>query len=189
METQTKIISGVTEEEIWKQIEVDLSNDADLLEYHATIMQDDHSISLDIDIDLGGGFESGISTTNFSTVLKYNGSFRFAVHRDDFIDDIGKFFGMQDVEVGYPDLDKHLIIKTNDENKVKSLFEDNRMRVTLTELNDFDFGIHTHQIASDDSKHCFLELNIEDGIMNTGVLRELYNAFYQVLVKVEGFNG
>jgi hypothetical protein len=186
METQ-KIFSGKTEAEVWKQVEADLNKEKDVYDYNAVIEQDDKKISLIIDIDLGGGFEGGYANTGFSAGIPDAKGFRFAVHRDGFIDDIGKFLGMQDVEVGYTELDKHLIIKTNDEAKVKTLFTDGKVRAVFEKLDDFDFGIHMHSVEHGDHKQAFLELNIEDGITEPAELKKLYSAFYSVLETIDGF--
>lgn len=176
-----KTYTGTTEEQIWSQIATDI--DEDILEYHAVIKQGYVNIYLDIDIDLGGGFEGGYATTNYRAPLNIT-SFEFAIHEEHFTDEIGKFFHMQDVEIGYPDLDDHLIIKTNNVEKVKTLFTDEQTRQTFTTLENFDFGIRLHNIEDSDEKQAFLELNIEDGITDIATLRNLYHAFYTVLLAI-----
>jgi hypothetical protein len=176
-----KTYTGTTEDEIWQQITPDI--DEDTFEYHALIQHADHEIILYIDIDAGGGFEGGYATTGFSTPIS-NSSFKFAIHEEHFTDEIGKFFGMQDIEIGYPELDHHLIIKTNDEDKIKTLFADPLVREIFTTLENFDFGIHHHSIDDSDEKQAFLELNIEDGITDIDSLRKLYHAFYTVLLAI-----
>lgn len=171
-----------TEEEVWQQLAADINEDT--FEYHALILQDKKKVTLDIDIDLGGGFEGGYATTSFSAPLT-NDNFRFAAHEEHFTDEIGKFFGMQDVKIGFPELDDHLIIKTNDEAKVKTLFSDPVVIPVFTTLTDFDFGIRLHSVEDSDKKRAFLELNIEEGINEVDSLRELYHAFCAVLDKLE----
>lgn len=186
METQ-KVFSGKTEDDVWKQVEADLSKNEDIYDYNAVIEQGNQKVNLVIEIDLGGGFEGGYANTGFSAEIPDASGFRFAVHRDGFIDDIGKFLGMQDVEVGYAELDKHLIIKTNDETKVKALFTDSKVRAVFEKLDDFDFGTRMHPIENSDHRQAFLELNIENGITEPAELRKLYSAFYSVLDTIAGF--
>lgn len=176
-----KVFTGATEDEIWQQISTDLTEDT--LEYHALIEQGNQKIILNIDIDLGGGFEGGYATTGFSSPLT-NPGFRFAIHEEHFTDEIGKFFGMQDVKIGYPDFDHHLIVKTNDEEKVKTIFTNEVVRQVFTDLSDFDFGIRLHDVEDSDNKQAYLELNVDDGINNLDQLRGLYHAFYEVLIKI-----
>lgn len=186
MEDQ-KVFAGQTEAEVWQNVEADLNKNEDVYDYNVIIEQDDKKVSLIIDIDLGGGFEGGYASTSFNAEVADAKGFRFGVHRDGFIDDIGKFLGMQDVEVGYAELDKHLIIKTNHEEKVKALFADSNVRAVFEQLDDFDFGIRMHSVEHEDHKHAFLELNIEDGITDPAELRKLYSAFYSVLLTIDSF--
>jgi hypothetical protein len=176
-----KTYTGATEDQIWQQIATDINDD--VLEYHAIIKQGELDIYLDIDIDLGGGFEGGYVTTSYRAALS-NTDFQFAIHEEHFTDEIGKFFNMQDVKIGYPDLDHHLIVKTNDSEKVKTLFTDEETRKTFTKLENFDLGISLQSIEGSGNKEAFLELNIEDGITDIPTLRELYHAFYAVLVAI-----
>lgn len=54
--------------------------------------------------------------------------FRFNIYRKNIFSGIGKFFGMQDVEVGYPEFDNAFIIKGNDDSKLRSLFGNAKIR-------------------------------------------------------------
>ena len=87
------------EERIWAEIEEEISADIPY-EYQVVIPKDGYNVSLRIDIDLGGGFEGGFSTTTFTVPLVDPTDFSFAIHHEDFIDEIGKFVGMQDVVLG-----------------------------------------------------------------------------------------
>ena len=186
METQ-KVFTGKTEAEVWKQVSADLDSDQDIYDYSVVIDQDGKKISLIIEIDLGGGFEGGYENTGFTAEIADSKGFKFGVHRDGFIDDIGKFLGMQDVKVGHAEIDKHLVIKTNDEDKVKALFDHKNVREAFNNLEDFDFGIHMHTVEGSDHKKPFLELNIESGITEPDELRKLYSAFYTVLNTIDNF--
>ena len=54
--------------------------------------------------------------------------FRFTIYRKNLFSDLGKFLGMQDIEVGDPEFDEAFIIKGNDESKVASLFSNSKIR-------------------------------------------------------------
>jgi len=178
------LISGDTEEEIWKKISEDLEKD-EPLDYQIYIAYKGRQISLSIDIDLGGGFEGGYAVTSYSTLLHKHEDFRFAIHREDFIDEIGKFFGIQDVIIGYPEFDKKMIVKTNDEDKVKAVFSGQETRELLESLENFSFGIALHHVADSEFKEPFLELVIEDGITDVTVLKKIYDVFVNVLAMVD----
>ena len=57
--------------------------------------------------------------------------FRFKIYRKNIFSGIGKYFGMQDLEVGYPEFDNDFIIKGNDESKVRSLFMNDKIRALI----------------------------------------------------------
>lgn len=178
------IISGTTEDEVWQQINGWFLANPDPLEYTAIIEQEKRKIVLDIDIDLGGGFESGFETTTLTAELKTASDFRFAIHEQHFSDEIGKFFGMEDVEIGYDEFDKKLIVKTNDPIRVKEIFSDESIRKVFESLSDFTFAITDHN-TNNDRKAFLLELQIESAITNPATLREIYHAFYAVLFSVD----
>ncbi len=54
--------------------------------------------------------------------------FRFKIYRKGLFSDLGKFFGMEDIEVGFPQFDEEFIIQGNDEYKVKELFQNEEIR-------------------------------------------------------------
>ncbi|HSH92713.1 MAG TPA: hypothetical protein VK968_01045 [Roseimicrobium sp.] len=58
--------------------------------------------------------------------------FRFNIHRKSIFSDLGKWMGMQDVNVGYPGFDDEFIIKGNDEQKLRRLFANERIRELIT---------------------------------------------------------
>lgn len=57
--------------------------------------------------------------------------FRFTIYRRGVFSDIGKFFGMQDVEVGDPAFDRDFIIRGTDEARLRSLFSSPALRELL----------------------------------------------------------
>ncbi|HEX8377009.1 MAG TPA: hypothetical protein VF602_04275 [Pedobacter sp.] len=181
---EAKIISGNTDQ-IWKRIESDFNADPDVYEYSAVIEQQDRSVMLDIDIDLGGGFESGYALTRLVANLKTFDHFKFSIHPQDFIDTVGKFFGMEDVELGYAEFDKKIVVKTNDAERAKKVLSDSSMREVIQSLEDFSFHIGHHHSNNTQVESAFLELSINEGILETSRLRVIYDAFISILDKVE----
>ncbi|MBW4889536.1 hypothetical protein KXQ82_07410 [Mucilaginibacter sp. HMF5004] len=177
------VITGNADDKAWQQIGDDLTKDQNLFEYDIIIDKNHHKVSLDIEVDMGGGFESGYSTTIFSAQLNEL-DFKFAVHEEHFIDEIGKFFGIEDIVIGYTELDKHLIIKTNDADKMKYLFSNPKARAVFEKLENFHFGIVSKSIDNSSLKVPYLELFIEEGITDPVRLKELYEAFYSILIHI-----
>jgi len=171
----TKVILGNNEHEIWAQIEADIQSDPSVLQYQAEIQHLDKIILLDIDVDLGGGFEGGFELTTFTTPLSKHPGFRFALHHEDFLDEVGKFFGMQDLITGYEEFDKNVVVKTDDLERFKEIFSDPFIRLTLQNLSVFRFYIENDNSTQN------LVLEIEEAITEPGLLRSLYSMFYRVL--------
>ncbi len=101
------------------------------------------------------------------------------------LDEIGKFFGMEDIETGYPEFDKKVIVKTNDASRLKSLFSEKNTRMPFIDLSDFTFHITQHHIDETHKKADFLELSIEEAITDIPRLKLIYNAFSKVLDAIE----
>jgi len=175
---ENKQISGNTTDEIWRQVVADLSGQ-EIYEYSATLVQDGTEVELVIDIDPGGGFEGGYEYTSFIAPVALKYDFRFALHHQDLIDAAGKFFGMEDVIIGYQEFDEALIIKTSDRERTRAIFVDVDVRKTFQSLRSFTLHLtHSH-------KELFLEFVIEEGVTDPDVLRNLYEAFFKVLKRIE----
>ena len=56
------------------------------------------------------------------------GGFRFAIHRKGLFSGLGKMLGMQDIEVGDLEFDEAFIIKGQDEDTVRALFANAKLR-------------------------------------------------------------
>lgn len=180
-----KVITGTTSDAIWAQIEADFASNPDLFEYSVVIEQKGRSVGLDIDIDLGGGFEGGYAITRFVANLKSFDDFRFSLHPQDFIAGIGKLFGMEDTVLGYPEFDKEIIVKTNHPERLREILSDPAIRETLQSLPQFTFHISHHSSANTAVESASLELRIDDGITEPARLRSIYNVFFLVLEKVD----
>jgi hypothetical protein len=67
--------------------------------------------------------------------------FRFEVYRKGVFSDLGKLFGMQDVEVGHPEFDRDFIIKGTDEAKLRQLFANAKIRELIAGQKDINFSV------------------------------------------------
>lgn len=181
---EPKQISGSSTDEIWQQVSADLSS-KEIYEYNVVLVQDGRNVELVIDIDPGGGFEGGYEYTTFTATIAVEHDFRFALHHQGLIHAAGKFFGMEDVVIGYPEFDEALIIKTNDGERTRRIFADVNVREIFQSLRSFTLHLTHHHISGQKEKAPFLELIIEEGIVDPVKLRNLYDAFYKVLSGIE----
>lgn len=178
-----KLIIANTIDEVWPQITKDLKENE--FTYSVIISVGGKKIFLDIDVDPGGGFEGGYQTTTLRSKLEHAGEFRFALHHQGLLDEIGKFFGMEDIETGYPEFDKKVIVKTNDTSRLQSLFSEKNTRLAFENLTGFTFHITQHHLDETNKKDNFLEFNIEEAITDVSRLKLIYNAFSSVLDSIE----
>lgn len=184
MEEEEKVISASTEDELWQEVISDFKTDPDPLEYHAVLEQKERRVILDIYNNHAVGFEA-VAYTSFSAYIFGRDNFRFTINTQSFTDELGKFFGMQDITLGFRNFDEKFVIKSNDEKKISNLFSDQQVRSTLVALNDLSFGIVEYEIENADGKAPFLELKIGSAVSDPMHLREVYNAFFKVLLLIE----
>ncbi len=57
--------------------------------------------------------------------------FQFSIHREGFFSGVGRFFGMQDLEMGDPQFDEDFVLQGNNEAKVRELLQDDEVRRLL----------------------------------------------------------
>lgn len=174
--------------DIWQQVAADLENIHFPFTYGANIQHNEFSVMLNIESDAVGGYEPAIPVTGFTTPIsiqftslsaRINESrdFRFAIHDQGFIDKLGKFFGMEDVLLGYPEFDKKLIVKTNDPERCKNVFAGQEIRNVFQSLS----GFNLHIAFYEEGNYAALELNIESAITDIAELKQIYTAFVQVM--------
>jgi len=72
-----------------------------------------------LDVYATGGRNSTLYT-QLTFTFYHNTSFRCEISPEGFLQEIGKFFGMQDIEVGYRTFDDHFIVKSDDIEMVRN---------------------------------------------------------------------
>jgi hypothetical protein len=180
--SEERIISG-TPEQIAFQLSTDFQSDANPIQYHAVLQQDDRRVLLNIAQDPE---ESNFALTTFNSILFSRNDFRFVIYKETVIDEVSKFFGMEDAVLGYKEFDDHFIVKTNMDDKAALLFADPSVRETLQSLPNVALGIVQYTLDHADGKVPFLELKIREAVHNPAKLQQIYDAFFKVLKAVEG---
>ncbi|TGE07647.1 hypothetical protein [Hymenobacter fodinae] len=171
--------SADTETALWQQVAADMAQEPDLLEYTADLHQQGYTIRLDIDIDLGGGFEGGFETTTFTAPVPASVELRFALHEQDWIHEIGKLLGLTDVQLGYPELDPAYIITTNDPAALQGLLSDPAIRETLQKYQELRLSLAP--VHHDNVDELFLTLTKEQAIVEPAQLQEIYHMLLSLL--------
>ncbi|RSK47372.1 hypothetical protein [Hymenobacter rigui] len=125
-----------TEAAVWQQVAADMAQQPDLYDYRADLYQQDFHVRLELDIDLGGGFEGGYELTTLTASVPVHTAFHFALHEQDWVHEVGKLLGLQDVELGDPELDEAFIITTNQPDTLRQILAHPEVRATLLRYPD-----------------------------------------------------
>ncbi|TDH25567.1 hypothetical protein EXU57_12740 [Segetibacter sp. 3557_3] len=172
---ERRTISGDADT-IFQQVTSDIATNGSQ-DYHVVLQTDKGNIEMDIVSSPGGNAEGGYEQTNLLAELPANSTFRFAIYPEDVINRIGKLFGMQDVKIGYPEFDDKVIVQTNDQGKLKSLFADQAIRHVFESLSGYSFHIDKHKEQEGDHLH----LVIQRVISTPTDLQQIFHAFMHVL--------
>ena len=105
---------------------------------------------------------------------------RFLIYRSGIVSTISKLFGMQDIEVGFPELDEVLIIKGNHPQQLRRYFDDPQLQKLFIEQTNVELEL----LAADDwyrskSHEPLAQLRFTaSGVMQElAPLRQLFNFF------------
>lgn len=173
------IITGKSEEEVWKIITDQLNSKDNNHNYTAQFPTEKHIVTIDIDIHPDGGDENGKQLTSFSAELPEETNFRFSIEKQGLKHRIGKLFGMQDVIVGHPEFDKKFLIQSNNVARVKEVLSDARVSGALLEEPVVDFEVREHKIGG--NKKIVLALDLDGAITEPTTLQNLFQPFKIVL--------
>ena len=121
---------GPSKDEVWRQLSQEIG--AEFVEggfWNGSKVQahvGPWTVTLDTYTESSG--ESHVTYTRMRAPYINPEGFRFTIYRKNLFSDLGKFLGMQDIEVGDPEFDEAFIIKGNDESKVRDLFANPKIR-------------------------------------------------------------
>lgn len=110
--------------------------------------------------------------------------FRFNIYRKGMFSEIGKWLGMQDVEIGDETFDRDFIIKGSDEMKLRELFSSPRLRELLAAQQDVHFTVKDDEgwfgpaFPAGVDELCFVVTGI---VKDTERLKGLYDLFAETL--------
>lgn len=125
---------GPSKDDIWRQLCDEIGGDfVDGGFWQGSRVQVHHkqwTVTLDTYTE-SSGEHGGTTYTRMRAPYVNNDGFRFTIYRRGFFSDLGKLLGMQDVEIGEPEFDDAFIIKGNDEQKLRKLFANARIRQLL----------------------------------------------------------
>jgi len=111
--------------------------------------------------------------------------FRFKIYRKGLFSNLGKWLGMQDVPVGYPEFDEQFIIQGNDETKLRMLFDNETIRQLIEyqpsislEVKDDAGWLASNQFPENVDQLTFVVVGV---IKDLERLKRLYELFAEIL--------
>ncbi len=121
---------GPSKDEVWRQLSQEIGAEfvegglwkGNKVQAHVkpwTITLDTYTVSTG---------KSSVTYTRMRAPYVNPEGFRFTIYRKSIFSDLGKFLGMQDIEVSDPDFDEAFIIKGNDESRVRDLLANPKIR-------------------------------------------------------------
>lgn len=177
---------GPNKNEIWKQLSNEINGEFTPSNFfkpsRVKANIDDWTIILDTHTVSTG--KSSITYTRLRAPFTNNDGFKFKIYKEGIFSEIGKFFGMQDIEIGDEIFDKKFIIQSNNETKVKELFSNYKIKdliqqqskiLLLTKNNEGMFETHLPQGISE------LYFKIPGVIKDTDRLKGIFELFKEVL--------
>lgn len=89
--------------------------------------------------------ESAQTYTRARILFPLRDEFRFRVYRRSIFSDIGKYFGMQDIEVGQPRFDRDFIVKSDSAGRVQALLLRSGVHNALITLKSGRFEVRKYR--------------------------------------------
>lgn len=172
--------SATTEADLWQQVAADMGRRPDLFDYTANLHQNGYQMQLSLDIDLGGGFESGYETTTLRAVVPGPTALHFTLHEQDWVHELGKLLGLQDVELGDPELDAAYLITTNHPEQLRTLLlSDPVVRHTLLKYQELRLDLTADPAAP--AAGTLLTFTKEQALTDPAQLQEIYHLLLVLL--------
>jgi hypothetical protein len=146
---------GPSKDELWRQMCEQIGGDfvegGFLKGSKVQVHHKQWTVTLDSYSESDG--ESHATYTRMRAPFVNKDGFRFTIYRGGFFSDLGKLLGMQDVEIGEPEFDDAYIIKGTDEDKLRRLVANSRIRQLIESLSSSavpQLGFHRHHSATVD---------------------------------------
>lgn len=134
---------GPSKEDIWRQVSEQIGGryiESRLLKGdRVEASHGEWTVTLD-SFTVSTGKTTSVFTRLRAPYVNPNG-FRFTVYRRSIFTGIGKFFGMQDIEIGDAQFDEDFVVKATDDSMVRQLLSNPRIRELMAQQKDIRFSV------------------------------------------------
>jgi len=125
---------GPSQEEIWRQLSEELHAafvDGSFWSGSGKVVASHGEWQITLDVHTVHAGNVHVSYTRLRAPYVNADGFRFTAYAKTAFSGIAKFFGMQDLEAGYPDFDDRFILKGTNESQIRRLFDHAPVRERL----------------------------------------------------------
>lgn len=190
-----KSIFGKNNREVWMQFSNENSGTFIIGKYgnldSVEIIYLNHKIIFDryIHYVTAGGRTFDTEFTRIRLEFKTPDDLRFRITKHDFINTIGKLFGVQDIEVGDKEFDKMHMIKGNNEIKVQTIFSNQTIKNLLLSHKDIllqlfdEEGIFHEPIQEGNAMLYYISETLIKDKEQLNALLKLYQTLIDQLIK------
>lgn len=182
---------GPSKNEIWKSLSEEMQATYDdgnfWKDSRIEVRHGNWALTLDTFTQSYGN--SMVTYTRMRTPFVNPSAFRFRIYKEGFFSSIGKALGGQDIEVGDPDFDGSFIIKGTDEERVRLLFQNQRIRSLILALPHVSMEIRAHEgvmgpaFADDEDELYFMVPGVLKDMEQLKILFDLFSEVLDTMVK------
>jgi hypothetical protein len=180
-----KTLSASSEYDMMALVEQDLYHDDLNSSYYAILKNDYQDVELFVDHDYGAGYSASLEVTALRSALQMHDEFTFSVRNKTIFDRIKQFFGKRYIETGINELDKNVVIRSNQPDKLIEILDNPEIISVLKSLEEFNFSININEAIT--NKNFTLELNINNISRSAAKLKDAYHMFNIVNAKVQHY--
>ncbi len=172
-------IFGPSKNDIWRQVARDIGGHYDEKRVFDVLQYQSGEWEITLDT-YSTGKNNQINYTRMRAPFLNKDELYFKIYKQGFIPSIGKMFGMQDIQIGDPFFDKEFIIKGNNEDKIRLLLKNSKLRELIHQQPDICFQIHddegSFQKRYPDGVNTLI-FECKGVLRDEGLLKNLFNMF------------
>jgi hypothetical protein len=183
--TLMRRLFGPSREEIWRQLSADIgaqyvegrflkSDKVEATHHEWKVVLDSYAVSTG---------KVTVVFTRMTARFLNPGTFRFRIYREGVFSEIGKWFGMQDIEVGDSEFDEKFVIKGTDEGQVRTLLSNPKIRELIAAEPDIKFMVNDKGkwFGGGDDEVDELFFSVVGIVKDVERLKRLYELFAETL--------
>jgi hypothetical protein len=137
-------IFGPSKYKIWQQVADEIGGEFAIGGFFRKDVLRFQSGQWELTLDTySSGGEDSRTYTRMRAPFVNKDNLTFEIYEEGIFAAVGKVFGMKDIEIGHSFFDKKFIIKSNSEDKIKALLQDEKLKKLINYQNDILFSVRS----------------------------------------------